>query len=157
MTTPSDIAQDTSDREILITRTIGAPRERVWEAFTDPKQLEQWWGPDGFTLTTESFDLREGGTWVFVMHGPDGRDYPNTILFTEITKPSRFGHVHGGDPDQKKFISTITLDDEGEKTKVTMKMVFFSPEERDRVVKEVGAIEGGNQTLGRLEQFLVGR
>jgi hypothetical protein len=68
---------NTQDCEILIERIINAPRELVWEAWTDPKHLEKWWGPNGFTTTTKEFDFRVGGVWRHVMHGPDGTNYPN--------------------------------------------------------------------------------
>jgi len=145
----------TKDREIVIMRMISAPRDRVWEAFTDPKQLEQWWGPNGFTLTTESFEMKKGGMWKFVMHGPDGRDYLNKIVFTEILKPSRISHIHGGDEGEEEFNATITLEEIDGKTKVTMTLVFPSATERDRVVQEHDAINGGKQTLGRLEDYLL--
>ncbi|MEO8590952.1 MAG: SRPBCC domain-containing protein [Flavobacteriales bacterium] len=148
----------TADREIIIERIINAPRERVWHAFTDPKAVEQWWGPDGFTLTTKAFDFSVGGDWIFTMHGPDGRDYLNHIRFTEIVKPSLMAHDHGGDlaGDERKvmFKATITLDDLGAKTRVTMRSVFPTAEARALVVKEYGAIEGGKQHLARLDQFV---
>ena len=74
-------AQDTAARELVITRVIDAPRELVYEAWTDPKHLAQWWGPTGFSTTTRNFDFRPGGVWRFVMHGPDGRDYQNRITW----------------------------------------------------------------------------
>ncbi len=78
---------DTADREIVITRLIAAPPELVFEAWTDPEHLAAWWGPDGFTTTTTALDMRPGGVWRFVMHGPDGRDYENRITFEEIVRP----------------------------------------------------------------------
>ena len=65
----------TADREIVISRVIDAPRELVFEAFTEVRHLSRWWGPEGFTTTTRSFEFRVGGEWDFVMHGPDGTDY----------------------------------------------------------------------------------
>lgn len=156
---------NTSDREIIITRLINAPRSRVWEVWTTPEHLANWWGPEGFTITTHSFDFRPGGFWKFTMHGPaetvdgvkGGRDFENWVEFKEIAEPERFQHIHGGnDGDGKavEFHSTITFEEQDGKTLVTMKSMFESPEERDRVVKEYGAIEGGKQTLGRLAQYV---
>lgn len=142
------------DREIVITRIVNASRERVWQAFTTPEALAQWWGPTGFTITTKAFDLKEGGDWVFMMHGPDGRDYPNRVRFTRIIEPSRMEHDHGGDDDRVLFQAVITLDDLGEKTRVTLHSTFKTKEERDLVVKEYGAIEGGKQTLARLDEYM---
>ncbi len=86
-----------SDREIVSTRVFDAPRERVFQAWTDPEHLARWWGPKGFTNTFHEFDPRPGGVWGFVMHGPDGVDYKNRSVFVEIVKPERivFDHVSG--------------------------------------------------------------
>jgi uncharacterized protein YndB with AHSA1/START domain len=108
-----------SDREILSTRTFDAPRERVFEAFSDPARLARWWGPKGFTSTIHEFDLRPGGTWRFVMHGPDGVDCPNESVFVEVVKPERiiFRHV-----SSHPFEMTITLAEQGGRTRVTWRM-----------------------------------
>ena len=142
------------DREIVITRNIAALRERVWKAFTTAEALAQWWGPNGFTITTSSFDFREGGEWVFIMHGPDGRDYPNWIRFTRIDAPLRMDHDHGGDGDRVIFRAVITLDELDGMTRVTLHSTFETKEQRDLVVKEYGAVEGGQQTLARLDAYL---
>ena len=142
------------DREVVVTRVVHAPRERVWKAFATAEALAHWWGPDGFTITTSAFEFREGGKWVFIMHGPDGRDYPNWIRFTRIVEPERMEHDHGGDDDRVVFQANITLDDLGGSTRVTLHSTFTSREERDLVVKEYRAIEGGKQTLARLDEYL---
>src|SRR5262245_61006115 len=85
----SSIDLDSDPRAMVGMREFDAPRELVWTAWTDPKHLSQWWGPDGFTTTTSAFDMRPGGVWRFVMHGPDGRDYENRVTFDEIVKPER--------------------------------------------------------------------
>lgn len=146
-------AEDT-DREIVTTRIIDAPRALVWEAFTDPKALAQWFGPNGFTLTTKVFEFEEGGDWIFIMHGPDGRDYPNWVHFTEITRPARIVHDHGAAEGEVMFRAEITLDDLGDRTRVTLRSVFTTKEALEVVVKEHGAIEGGKQTLARLDEYL---
>lgn len=144
-----------SDREIVITRLFEAPRELVWKAWTDPKHLVHWWGPKGFTNTFQEIDVRPGGVWRFVMHGPDGRDYQNKIVFAEIVKPERLAYSHGGDEGEPvQFRVTVTFAEEGGKTRLTMRSVFPSAEERDRVVKEHGALEGANQTMDRLAEQL---
>jgi len=147
----------TADREIVLTRVFDAPRELVWEAMVDPKHVVQWWGPYGFTTTIEKMDVRPGGAWKHVMHGPDGTDYPNKSVFTEVVKPERIVYSHGsgkkGGPGVQ-FVATWTFEALGDKTKVTIHMLFPSASDRDRVVKEYGAIEGGKQTLERLGKFL---
>jgi uncharacterized protein YndB with AHSA1/START domain len=82
-------ATEAADRELVFTRVYDAPRELVFEAWTDPKHLTQWWGPNGFTTTIHEMDVRPGGVWRLVMHGPDGKDYNNRIAFLEVVKPER--------------------------------------------------------------------
>jgi uncharacterized protein YndB with AHSA1/START domain len=145
------------DREIVITRVVDAPRELVWTAWTDPKHVVQWWGPQGFTTTIEKMDVRPGGVWKHVMHGPDGTDYPNKSIFKEVVKPERIVYSHAGGKRGDRgagFVSTWTFEAQGNQTKATIRMVFPSAEARDHVVKVYGAIEGGKQTLGRLDQYL---
>jgi uncharacterized protein YndB with AHSA1/START domain len=150
----ADTEQDA--RSIITTRVFDAPRELVFEAFTNPKHLVQWWGPNGFTTTVRAIDVRPGGVWRFVMHGPDGRDYENRIVYHEIVKPERIVYSHGGGDDVEPvtFQTTVTFEDLGGKTRLTMRGVFPTVAERDRVAKEYGAIEGAKQTLGRLAEHL---
>ncbi len=157
MTAISSDTAATTDREIIITRLLSAKRERVFEAWTDPAQLPQWWGPNGFTTTTREIDIRPGGAWRFVMHGRDGVDYPNAIRYVEIEAPERLVYVHGDDSEKigGEFCVTVTFDAEGDGTRLTMHSLFGSAAERDRVVAEYGAIEGGNQTLARLQAHLL--
>ena len=160
MTKKKSLSKEFADREIVITRVVDAPRERVWEAWTDPKQVAKWWGPRGFSTTIEEMDVRVGGVWKHVMHGPDGTDYPNKSVFIEVVKPARIVFSCGGGKRGAKgvnFESTWTFEAvKAGKTKVTIRMVFATAAERDRVAKEYGAIEGGKQTLGRLAEHLGG-
>jgi uncharacterized protein YndB with AHSA1/START domain len=116
--------------------------------------LAHWWGPIGFTITTHGFDMRPGGEWRLTMHGPDGRDYDNRIVYDEIVRPERIVYAHGGDGGTVEFKSTITFEDVGGKTRLTMRGVFASKKERDWVAETYGAVEGAKQTLGRLDEFL---
>jgi uncharacterized protein YndB with AHSA1/START domain len=138
------------------TRVLAAPRELVFAVWTDPKHLAKWWGPDGFSTTTSAFDFRVGGVWRFVMHGPDGRDYQNRITFDEITPPERLRYHHGGDDDVEpmQFRTTVTFEDLGGKTRVTLCGVFPSLAERDRIIRDYGADKGLVQTLTRLGDHL---
>ena len=149
-----DLEQD--PRSIIGTRVFDAPRELVWTAWTDPKHLAQWWGPNGFSTTTSAFDMRPGGVWRFVMHGPDGRDYQNRITFDEIVRPERIVYRHGGGEDVEpvQFTQTVTFEDVGGKTRLTWRGVFPSAAERERVIKEYGADKGLVQTLSRLGEYL---
>jgi len=152
----SDATQ--TDREIVLTRVLDAPRELVWSAWTDPAQIPGWFGPKGFTTTVHEMDLRPGGTWRFTMHGPDGVDYENVAVYDEVTEPERLAYTYGPDEEgHPGFVSTVTFDDEAGKTRITLRTVFESAAERDRQIEEIGAIDGGNQTLDRLERHLARR
>jgi uncharacterized protein YndB with AHSA1/START domain len=152
------VENDFAGREIVISRILNAPRELVWQAMTDPQHVVHWWGPRGFSTTIEEMDFRVGGVWKHVMHGPDGADYPNKSVFTKIVKPECIAYSHGGHKEGgpgAQFESTWTFDAlDDSKTKVTIRMLFPSAEERERVVKEFGAVEGGEQTLERLSEHL---
>ena len=158
MAARNSIDLERDPKAIIAVRELDAPRALVFEAWTDPKHLSQWWGPDGFTTTTHSFDFRVGGVWRFVMHGPDGRDYENRITFDEIVKPERIAYRHGGggDIEPVQFRTTVTFDDLGAKTRVTLRGVFPSAEERARVIREYGADKGLAQTLARLGEYVEG-
>jgi uncharacterized protein YndB with AHSA1/START domain len=148
-------AGSTADREIVLTRVFEAPRDLVFQAWTDSIHIVQWWGPTGFRTTIYEMDVRPGGIWRFTMHGPDGRDYKNKIIFRDIVKNERLTYTHIAEgEDTNQFEVTVTFAAEGQNTKLTLHMVFPTPAERDRVVKEYGAIEGGRQTLERLAQHL---
>jgi uncharacterized protein YndB with AHSA1/START domain len=146
-----------SDPKVICgTRIFEAPRALVFEAWTRPEHLSQWWGPNGFTLTTRSFDFRPGGVWRFVMHGPDGRDYENRVTFDEIVSPERIAYHHGGGDDVEpvQFRTLVTFEDMGGATKLTTRGTFPSAAERERVIREYGADKGLEQTLGRLAEYV---
>ena len=148
-------APTTADREIVISRVISAPRELVFEAFTEIRHLSQWWGPEGFTTTTRAFEFRVRGEWDFVMHGPDGTDYQEWISWTEIAPPDRIALLHGefrGDPNA--FESVVTFAADGAATRIEMRTVFPTKELRDEAVEKYHAVEGGQQTLGNLAAYV---
>ena len=149
-------SETAADREIVIARGIDGPRDRVFDAFTAVDHLSRWWGPDGFTTTTHAFEFRSGGVWDFTMHGPDGTDYPNHIEWLEIAAPERLVFRHGDRPgDTEAFVSTVTIADLGERSEVTLRSVFNTRAQRDELVERFGVIEGGKQTLGRLDAYVV--
>ncbi len=153
----NNIDLDTDARSIIGSRVFEAPRELVFSAFADPKHLAQWWGPNGFTTTTHSFEFRPGGVWRFVMHGPDGRDYQNRITFDEIVAPERIVYRHGGGDgvEPVQFKTTVTFEDLGNgRTRLTWHGRFPSAEERARVIAEYGADKGLAQTMARLAEFV---
>src|SRR5581483_578303 len=145
----------TADREIVISRVIGAPREVVFEAFTEVRHLSRWWGPEGFTTTTRAFEFRVGGVWDFVMHGPDGTDYQEWITWTEIVPPERIALVHGETcDDPNAFESVLTFEPDGAAARVEMRTVFPTKELRDEAVEKYHAVEGGQQTLSNLAAYV---
>ena len=154
---PSVVDTTTSDREIRLSRTFHAPPELVWEAFTNPKHVAKWWGPKGFTTTTEIMDVRPGGEWKHVMKGPDGTLYPNHSVYTAVEKPRLIAYKHAGRREGgpgAAFEAFVTFEPEGEGTRVTVRQVFTSPEARDKVIREFGAVEGGKSHLESLSEFL---
>lgn len=147
--------RDNSDRELVMIRSFKAPRELVFRVWTDKEHVVHWWGPAGFTNTIHEMDVRPGGVWRFIMHGPDGVDYPNLIQFEEVLRPERLVYAHGSEEDPSQFLVTVTFEEEGYSTKITMRMVFRTKEERDRAVEKYGTVEGNKQTMDRLEKHLL--
>src|SRR4051812_38944513 len=146
-----------ADREIVIPRVVDAPPELVFEVFTEVRHLSRWWGPEGFTTTTRSFEFRVMGEWDFVMHGPDGTDYQEWITWTEIAPPERITLLHGesrGDPNA--FESVLTFEPDGAATRIEMRTLFPTKEQRDQAVEKYHAIEGGRQTLNNLAAYVTG-
>jgi uncharacterized protein YndB with AHSA1/START domain len=157
MAAASSIDLDCDPRAIVGVREFDAARELVFAAFTDPKHLAQWWGPNGFTTTTISFDLRPGGVWRFVMHGPDGRDYQSRITFEEVVPAERIVYRHGGGEDVEpvQFRQTVIFEELGKgRTRITWRGDFPSAAERDRLIKEYGAAKGLAETMARLADFV---
>jgi uncharacterized protein YndB with AHSA1/START domain len=145
------------DREVIITRGFDAPREMIWDAWTDPKQVVKWWGPRGFTMTIHEMDVRPGAVWKSTMYGPDGTEYLNNCVFLEVVKPERIVYrLTGGrkeDCDVQAEVSWI-FEAQGEKTMLTLQMIFPTAEARGRSAKTYKVIEGGNETLDRLREHL---
>src|ERR1700733_10924709 len=102
---------NTADREIRISRLLNAPIELVWEVWTDPEHIKNWWGPNGFTNTITKMDVKPGGDWELVMHGPDGTNYPNKSVFKEVLKHQRLVFQHFA----PNFTTTIDFVPEGNK------------------------------------------
>jgi uncharacterized protein YndB with AHSA1/START domain len=144
----------TADREIVTTRLIDAPRALVFEAWTDPQHVAHWFGPDGFVTTTQSMDVRPGGQWRFTMRGPDGTEWPNVVTYEQVVVPERLVYLHGDDNEPDMFHTTVTFDDRAGKTALTMRAVFKTSAARDFVASERGAVEGGQQTIARLETYV---
>jgi uncharacterized protein YndB with AHSA1/START domain len=150
-------SETTPDREIVVSRLIEGTPDLAFEPFTDAAYLDRWFGPNGFTVTTHAFEFRPEGIWDFTFHGPDGTDYPNWIVWTEISPTQRIEYRHGADRDDREaFTSTVAITPRGDKAEITLRSVFDTSAQRERAVGH-GAIEATEQTLGRLAEFVAVR
>jgi uncharacterized protein YndB with AHSA1/START domain len=142
---------------IHIVRLYDASLRAVWDAWTDPGQVAQWWGPRGFTLTTHSKDLRTGGSWTYTMHGPDGTDYPNKTLYLEVVPLAKLVYDHGGNDDRPPmFRVTVLFAQANGKTQMDMTMAFpdaAATTQARAFIKQAG----GNATWDRLAEYLARR
>ena len=144
----------TADREIVASRLFHASRELVFRMWTDREHISNWWGPRGFTTTTYEMDVRPGGVWRFVMHGPDGRDYHNKIVYVQLAEPERLLYKHVPQPGLEPVNCEVmvTFEEEGGDTRLTSRMIFPTAAQRYHIAKTYGAIEGLHQTLARLDE-----
>jgi uncharacterized protein YndB with AHSA1/START domain len=147
-------APKSKSNEIRIIRVYDAPVEAVWDAWTDPEQVAQWWGPRGFTITTHGKDLRPGGFWNYTMHGPDGTDWPNTTVYHEVEKHKKLVYDHGGSDDRPPMFRVTALFSEVDgKTQLDMTMTMPSPEAADET-RAIIKKHSGNSTWDRLAEYL---
>ncbi|MCA9611355.1 MAG: SRPBCC family protein [Myxococcales bacterium] len=146
------------DREIVIMRVYDAPRDLVFEAWTNPEHIVRWFGPNGFEVTTHEIDLRVGGRWRFDFLGPDGKHYGNRMVFERIERPTLIAFEHGSDVDDDpgRFRVTVTFDEQSNgKTVVTLRQLHPTAEQRTHVIG-FGAVELGLQTLDKLGAHVAG-
>jgi len=143
---------NTADRELRISRVLNAPIELVWEVWTDPQHLKHWWGPDGFTNTITKMEMRKGGQWNLVMHGPDGTDYKNETIIVDIIKHRKIVDDHISGP---RFLATIDFEAQGNKTRIDWHMLFETKALFIKTVKTFKADEGLKQNVSRMEQYLL--
>jgi uncharacterized protein YndB with AHSA1/START domain len=144
---------NTQDRELLISRKLNAPIELVWEVWTKPEHIVNWWGPDGFTNTINTMDMSPGGEWDLIMHGPDGTDYKNKSIFKEVIRFKKIVYEHISWPG---FIATIEFQAQGEQTFISWHMLFETAEQFLQVVKTFKADEGLKQNIEKLNSYLAG-
>lgn len=142
--------------ELYIERIYDAPVKMVWDAWVDPKQVAKWWGPRGFTLTTRNKEVKPGGKWNYVMHGPDGKDWENRTYFHEVEQYSKLVYDHGATDDTPPMFRVTVLFSEvkGHKTKMEMIMALATEEAAKETAKFVKQA-GGNSTWDRLAEFLI--
>ena len=143
-----------SDKEVLITRTLHAPRKLVFEAMTEPRHLKQWLGPRVMTIRVAESDLREGGAWRFVHRAPDGVDHAFSGTIREFRPPERvvrtntYENIPGAES-----LETMTLEEHGPTTKVSIRVLFKSREQRDGYIAS-GAEGGMRESYERLDEYL---
>jgi len=143
-------ANEPSGCELRISKTFRAPVELVWEVWTNPEHIKNWWGPNGFTTTIHKMDVVKNGEWLLTLHGPDGKDYPNKSIFQEIIfrKKIVFRHFN------PNFITTVNFEPNGNQTLMEWHMLFESQETFETVVKTFKADEGLKQNVEKLEKYL---
>ncbi len=143
--------ENTADREITFSRLLNAPVALVWEVWTNPEHIKNWWGPNGFTNTISKMEVRSEGEWNLIMHGPDGTDYKNKSIFKEVVKHKKLVYEHTSAP---KFTSTIRFESIGDQTQLDWVMLFETKEQLIQVVKTFNAAEGLKQNVEKLESYL---
>jgi len=129
-------ATPTSDRELVLTRLIDAPREKLFRAWTEPELMKQWFTPRPWTTPVIEVDLRPGGSNLIVMHGPDGTEFPNRGVYLEIVKNERLvftdAYTKAWEPSEKPFFTgIITFEDEGGKTRYTARALHWTVADRE--------------------------
>jgi len=148
------MTKNSESNELKIIRIYDAPLKTVWDAWTDLEQVAQWWGPRGFTITTQSKELKTGGHWNYTMHGPDGTDYPNKTVYLEVEEYKRLVYDHGANDDQPAlFRVTVEFKETGNKTRMDMTMTLPSSEAMVQVRKIIKDADG-NSTWDRLAEYL---
>ncbi|WP_333879157.1 SRPBCC family protein [Flavobacterium sp.] len=145
------LLNDTADREITVSRLLDAPIDLIWELWTNPDHIKNWWGPNGFTNTIIKMDLIPGGEWTLIMHGPDGTNYDNESIFTEVEKHKKiaYNHISG-----HEFTATIQFEVKGKQTHIHWQMLFETKEELRRIMNLFNINEGLKQNVDRLEVYL---
>ena len=142
---------NTEDREIKISRLLNAPIELVWHVWTNPDHIKNWWGPNGFSNTISKMEVKPGGEWNLIMHGPDGVDYVNKSVFTEVIKFKKLVYEHLSHP---KFVATIEFESFDNQTELNWHMLFESKDQFIQVVKTFKADEGLKQNIDKLQNYL---
>lgn len=145
-----------SEHEVVFSRLIAAPVDLVWEAWSDVRHLHEWFGPTGFSATTQEFAFTPGGVWRFTMHGPDGTDYPTRIVFHTIEPKTRIVYANSWDlPDAPlDFTAVVTFVAEGKETRLILRLTFADDAAMQTAVERYGVLPGGVETFERLAEYL---
>jgi uncharacterized protein YndB with AHSA1/START domain len=145
-----------SDREIVITRVVDAPRRLVFDAFTNPARVPKWLtGPEGITMPVCEIDLRPGGRWRYVYRMPDGSEMTLQGTFREVTPPERVVHTETWGPEWPETVNTLALTEIGGQTTITITLLYPSQEARDAALQS-GMKDGMEQGFARLDELLAG-
>jgi len=143
-----------SDREVVITRVVKAPRRIVFDAYTTPRHLQQWLlGPEGWTMPICEIDLRPGGAWHFVWRRSDGTEMGMRGVYREITSPGRLVSTESWGGDWPETLNTLLLSEEDGETTITLTVRYPSKEDRDAALK-TGMKEGVSASFDRLAAYL---
>jgi uncharacterized protein YndB with AHSA1/START domain len=146
------------DRELEMSRTFDAPRELVFRAWTDADALKRWWGPQGWTTTHCTVDLRPGGAWHYCFRSKEGQESWGKGTYREIVPPERLVYADvfsdaDGNELSEPMLMTLTFEDAGGKTLLRGRTTFASPEHREQILS-YGVEQGMNSTLDCLDEFL---
>jgi uncharacterized protein YndB with AHSA1/START domain len=139
-----------TNRAMHVSRVLNAPVDLVWEVWTNPEHIANWWGPNGFTNTIHKMDLNDGGEWNLTMHGPDGKNYQNRSTFVEIVPFKKIVFQHYN----PNYLATIIFESKENKTVLDWTGVFETDELYETVVKVFKADEGLIQNVDKLEEYL---
>ncbi len=153
---PGTAVGSPADRQLVITRIIDAPRELVFQAWTEPAHLVRWWGPHGFTTPVCEMDVRLGGTFRITMRSPEGEEYRIKGVYHEILAPERLVYTNGWDEAGRpggESLVTLTFSDHAGRTRLTILTEFASVADLE-TFKGMGVAEGWGESLGRLERHL---
>ena len=143
-----------SDREIVITRVVDAPRRLVFEVYTNAEHVPHWMlGPKGWTMPICEIDLRPGGAWHLVWRRSDGTEMEMRGLYQEIVPPERLVSTESWGGDWPETLNTLLLSEEGGKTTITSRVLYPSKEARDAALK-TGMQEGASESFDRLAEYL---
>lgn len=156
MKTKVMIDSEEGAHELIFSRVFAASIEVVYRAWTDPDQLVRWWGPKGFSLTIRTMELKVGGIWEYILHGPDGTDYPNRAIFEEVDPPKRLVFFNTGGHVSDRHLTCrmiVTFDGQKAHTLVTLRMQFESSASLDQA-KARKAEQGGLESFVRLSEWL---
>jgi uncharacterized protein YndB with AHSA1/START domain len=145
-----------SGREVVFSRLIAAPPELVWEIWSSVRHLHEWFGPTGFTTTTQEFAFVPGGVWRFTMHGPDGTNYPNRIVFRTIEPKTRIVYENSWDLPGAPldFTVVVTFAAEGDGTRLILHMTFANDAAMQTAVERYGVLSGGIETFERIAEYV---